>query len=88
MEVATYISLSFNFILLLILVYFDWSRRTDARNKDDVIKDLSLKIISRTTAEYLQAKGEPPKETKETSDPYMDLEDVDTKTLLKAKDKI
>ena len=88
METATYISLSFNFILLLILVYFDWSRRSDAKNKDEVIKDLSLKIISRTTAEYVQAKGKPPVETKETPDPYLDLDDVPTDKLLDAEDKI
>ena len=88
METATLISLSFNFFLVLLLLYFDWSRRSDSRNKDEVIKDLSLKVISRTSVEYLQAKGEPPKDSEEIVDPYVDLEEVETEKLFEAKDNV
>ena len=88
MEIAISISLIFNFILLGLLLYFDWSRKSDAKNKDEVIKDLSLKLIARTPSEYLQAKGEPVENTKEVPDPYVDLEEVDTEKLYTADDKI
>lgn len=88
MEIATSISLAFNIFLAALLLYLDWSRRADSRNKDEVIKDLSLKLVSRNTVEYLQARGEPPKDTEETPEEYVDIEDVDSETLLKAEDKI
>jgi len=76
METATLISLIFNFLLLGLLLYFDWSRRSDGRNKDEVIKDLSLKVISRTPVEYLQASGKPAGNTPEVEDDYVDLEEI------------
>ena len=88
METAILISLTFNFILLGLLLYFDWSRRSDAKNKDEVIKDLSLKVIARTPSEYLQAKGEPPENSEEVIEPYVDLEEVPTEKLFQAEDKI
>jgi hypothetical protein len=88
MEIATSISLGFNLFLALLLVYLDWSRRTDAKIKDEVIKDLSLKLISRTPAEYVQAKGEAVKDTEETPQEYVDVEDVSPETLLEAEDRI
>ena len=85
MEIATLISLSFNFLLVGLLLYFDWSRRSDGKNKDEVIKDLSLKVISRTPIEYMQAQGEPPENTPEVESPYVDLEEVDPEKLVGAK---
>lgn len=88
MEIATSVSIGFNFFLALLLVYLDWSRRSDSRTKDEVIKDLSLKLIARNTSEYTRAKGEPPQDSEDVKDPYVDLEDVDTETLFEAEDNI
>ena len=85
MEIATLISLSFNFLLVGLLLYFDWSRRSDGKNKDEVIKDLSLKLISRSAVEYVQSKGEPVENTPEVESPYIDLEEVDPEKLSGAK---
>ena len=86
METATSISLAFNLFLAVFLVYLDWSRRRELRDKDEIIKDVTLKFMSRSTGEYLQAKGEPPENTKETPDRYVDLEDVRAEKLLEAED--
>jgi len=81
METATLISLIFNFLLVFILLYFDWSRRSDGKNKDEIIKDLSLKLISRTTSEYVQASGKQVENTPEVESPYVDLEEIDPEKL-------
>lgn len=85
METATLISLTFNFLLIGILLYFDWSRKSDGKNKDEVIKDLSLKLISRSAVEYVQSKGEPVENTPEVESPYVDLEEADLEKLAGAE---
>ena len=76
MEVATSISLIFNFLLTVLLLYFDLSRKSDGKNKDEVIKDLSLKLLSRSSVEYMQAKGEKVENTPEVESPYVDVEEI------------
>ena len=76
-----------NILLLAFIVYRDFAHRADMREKDEMIKDLNLKFMSKSTDEYKRAVEPEPEEMEAEEDPYHPLEDVPIEKLLEAKDR-
>ena len=75
-------------VLLGLLIYFDLQHRKQMREKDQFIKDLELKFLSRDVGEYKEATRPEPEEGVVEENPYVPLEDVPIDKLLEAKDEL
>jgi len=81
-------SIAVSVVLLALLLYFDWRHRQEIQQKDQFIKDLELKFISRNVGEYKIAVSDEPEEEEVEESPYVELDDVPLDDLLRAEDKL
>lgn len=56
--------------------------------KDEIIKDLTLKFMSRNVLDYKRATEAEPKDTIEKKDPMIPIEDVPFDKIQEARDKL
>lgn len=76
-----YILLFVIILQFVYIVYQDWSNRQE-REK------MALKIMAKDAVEYSGLVEKPAKNTEEEDDVSVDIDDVDTQTLIEAKDKL
>lgn len=74
-------------LLVVITFQFGYILYTDRENRKEREK-MQLKIMSKDVAEYKDAISPPDADTPEQRDEYLDVDEVDTDTLLKAEDNM
>jgi len=80
--------IGFIILLSLWIVYQDWRYRGDLRRKDEFIKDLELKFMSKGVDEYSRFAGEPPADMEDKSEEFIDADEIDPDKALRAKDSL
>lgn len=78
-----------NLLLFGLVFYQNITHREERERKDEMIKDLELKFISKNVADYDSVRSEEPQNmNKETEDKYRPLEDVSLEELVNAEDNL
>ena len=69
-------------VVLILYLYNDYHYRKLLEKKDEFIKDLELKFMSKTVTEYVGATEEKPEEVIQEESPYIEIDDLqDIKTI-------
>lgn len=67
----------FSGVLLLLYFYSDYHYRRRLEKKDEFIKDLEVKFMSKDVTEYTRAVEEEPQEAEQEKDPYVEIDDLE-----------
>jgi hypothetical protein len=74
--------------LFAFLIYVTITNRKDMLKKDDLIRDLTLKFMSKDVSEYLSATPQKEEKVEEEVDVHIPIEDVPFDKLDKAVDEL